>query len=198
MKKRKIDEYKVFSKGRTLRVLKFPRIEEAWAFDDFPEDDQLMLDGSPAFMSQVQSALAALIADPYLIIYFPIRHKDSKHYGRTYDAVILRPELQFRFGHWKSVKRKLDRKHWVGKYTIRQDKKKLDDLWAKKYSEQYWRIDWDRKTERLLGDTVFLCLPESICLHYHSAISSAMNYYRAGDTYGTWAGIGYIIPPEKQ
>ena len=200
MKKLKIDEYKVYNKGQLFRILVFPKFEEAWAFDDFPEDDQLMLDGSPEFMQYVQSTLAALIADPYLIIYFPIKHKGCTRYGRdlTYDAILVRPELQFRCSQWYKIKANLDKQHWVGKYTIRYNKKKLNDLWEKKYANRYWRVDWDRKTERLLGDTVFLSLPESICLHYHSCISSALEYYRPSDLYGTWAAIGYIIPPKSK
>lgn len=199
MKKLKIDEYKVFNKGRVFRILVFPKFEEAWAFDDFPEYDQLMLDGSPKFMRHVQSALAALLADPYLIAYFPIKHKGCTRYGRdlTYDAILVRPELQFQFSQWYKIKSKLDKQHWAGKYTIRHNEKKLNDLWEKEYADRYWHIDWDQKIERLLGDTVFLCLPESICLLYHSDISAAMKYYCPSDTYGTLAGIGFIIPPQK-
>lgn len=199
MKKLKIDEYKVYNKGRLFRILVFSKFKGAWAFDDFSEDDQLMLDGSPEFMQYVQSALAAMNADSYLIIYFPIKHKGCTRYGRdlTYDTIIVRPELQFRCSRWYKIKSNLDEKHWVGKYMIRHNEKKLNDLWEKKYANRYWHVDWDRKTERLLGDTIFLCLPESMCLLYHSAISSALNYYRPSDTYGTRAGIGYIIPPQK-
>ena len=61
--KLKVDQYKVYNKGRVYKILAFPRLEHAWAFDNYPEDDQLMLDGHPEFMRQVQTALAALIDD---------------------------------------------------------------------------------------------------------------------------------------
>ena len=65
MKKYKVDQYKIRNKGKILKILVFPQITtKAWAYDDYPEDDQLMLDGDPEFMRQVQTALAALIDNP--------------------------------------------------------------------------------------------------------------------------------------
>lgn len=53
MKKYKVDLYKIRNKGRTLKILVFPKLtEEAWAYDDYPEESQLMLDGSISFMSR--------------------------------------------------------------------------------------------------------------------------------------------------
>lgn len=201
MKKYKVDQYKVRNKGRVLKILVFPQITtEAWAYDDHPEDDRLMLDGSPQFMRQVQRALVALIEDPTIIAYFPIKNKNCPRFGRhmTYDAVLLRPELQFKVSDFYDVKDKLDRKHWVGKYKIRHNEAKLVELWNKEYQGRYWRVEWDKKCEKLLGDTVFLVLPKSVCLEYHYDISQAMEYYNPADDFGTFAGIGYIIPNQKR
>ena len=128
--KLKVDQYKVYNKGRVHKVIVFPRMDAAWAYDDNPEDDQLMLDGSMEFYQQIHHALAALIADPSLIIYFPIKHPKETRFGgqMTYDAVLLRPELQFRRSEWYDIKSKLDKKHWVGKYTIRHNEKKLNNI----------------------------------------------------------------------
>lgn len=201
MKKYKVDLYKIRNKGRTLKILVFPKLtEEAWAYDDYPEESQLMLDGSISFMRQVQVALAALIEDPSVIAYFPIKNKNCTRFGRhmTFDAVLLRPELQFKLSEWYDIKDKLDRRHWVGKYKIRHHERQLVDLWKKEYQHQYWKVAWDRKNEKLIGDTVFLVLPKSVCLEYHYDISDSAEEYSPNDDYGTFAGIGYIIPPPKE
>lgn len=194
--KLKVDQYKIYNKGCVHKVIVFPRLEHAWAYDDFPEDDQLMLDGSPEFFHQIHHALAALIADPSLIIYFPIKHPKETRFGghMTYDAVLLRPELQFRRSEWYDIKSKLDKKHWVGKYTIRHNVKKLEDLWEKEDKQKPWRYTRENVVEELLGDTVFLVLPEIACLDYHSNITFAMNVYDPKDETAMYAGIGYISP----
>lgn len=196
--KAKVDLYKVFVKGREYKIIVFPRIERAWAYDDFPEDDQLMVDGSPDFFHQVQLALTALIADPSLIVYFPIKHKDCMRYWdlSTYDAVFLRPELQFRRSRWYHIKPKLNRNHWVGKYTIRYNEKKLNDLWEKVYAERDWLVEHKKRIEELLGDTVFLVLPESVCMDYHHSVSETLSRYDPTDDYASYSGIGYISPPD--
>lgn len=201
MKKYKVDQYKVRNKGRVLKILVFPQITtEAWAYDNHPEDAQLMLDGSPQFMRQVQRALAALIDDPSIIVYFPIKNKNCTRFGRhmTNDAVLLRPELQFKVSDWYDIKDKLDKKYWTGKCKIRHNEVKLIDLWNKEYQNKYWLVAWDKKCEKLLGDTVFLVLPQSVCLEYHYDISQAMKHYESTDDFGTFAGIGYIIPSQNR
>lgn len=201
MKKYKVDQYKIRNKEKILKILVFPkRTTEAWAYDNYPEDDQLMLDGDPGFMCQVQTALAALIDDPSIIVYFPIKNKNCTRFGRhmTYDAVLLRPELQFKLSSWYDIKDKLDKKHRTGKYTIRHKEAKLVDLWNKEYQNKYWRVAWDKKCGKLLGDTVFLVLPQSVCLEYHYDISQAMKHYKPTDDFGTFAGIGYIIPRQNR
>lgn len=200
MKKYKVDQYKIHNKGKVLKILVFPKITtEAWAYDDYPEDNQLMLDGDPEFMHQVQTALAALIDNPSIIVYFPINNKNCTRFGRhmTYDAVLLRPELQFKVSDWYDIKDRLDMAHRTGKYKIRHNEAKLVDLWNKEYQNKYWRVAWDKKCEKLLGDTVFLVLPQSVCLEYHYDISQAMKHYKPTDDFGTFAGIGYIIPPQN-
>lgn len=197
--KAKVDLYKVFIKDSVYKIIIFPRIERAWAYDDFPEDNQLMVDGSPEFFHQVQLALAALTVDPTLIVYFPIKHKNCRRYWdlSTYDAVILRPELQFRRSRWYRIKPKLDKRHWVGKYTIQYNEKKLTDLWKKKYAEKDWLVEDEKRIEELLGDTVFLVLPESVCIDYHHHVTKELNRYDPKDEYASYAGIGYISPPES-
>lgn len=49
--KYKVDLYEVYNHGKTYQILKFPRIENAWAFDDAPEEDRLMLEAAQNFSS---------------------------------------------------------------------------------------------------------------------------------------------------
>lgn len=196
----KVDKYEIYNRGRTFTVLKFPRTENAWAFDDAPEEDQLMLDGCPEFMQHVHHALAALIENPNLIIYFPIKHPDEKTYGdnpMTYDAVILRPELQFRRSDWLTLRRKLDQKHRKGTYTICHDVKKLDDWCEKHYAGKHWfyrQLD-KRKIEEIRDETVFLVLPKELMYLYHSRMTDGLKYFDPEkDEYGYPVGIGYIMP----
>ena len=191
----KVDLYHVYNKGKLHKVIVFPRIEDAWAFDDYPEDDQLMVDGCPEFMRQVQFAMGALINDPSIIAYFPIKHKNCTIYGAhmTYDAVMMRPEVQFKCGHWYDIKPKLDMKHWVGKYTINYDEKKLDDLFEKKYSGKHWNIDYDNVKYHLIGDTAFFTIPKSMCILYETDINDSIKTHTPDKDYGTFCNIGYIV-----
>ena len=193
----KVPLYKIYNKGRIHKVLVFPqgRKSAAWCFDDAPEEPHYMIDGSREAMLQVQHALAALIANPSLIIYFPIKKPGDTSYGdyMTFDAVLMRPELQFRRSDWYDIKSKLDQKHCVGKYTIRHNEKKLNDLATKEYDGRYWRLEWDKLKEELLGETVFFVLPKSICLDYHKDITHGLLRYDPDDEYATHCGIGYAV-----
>lgn len=196
----KIDLYIVRNKGKTHKVLVFPRVENAWAYDDFPEDDQLMLDGNEEFFTQLKYAMAALIADPSLLIYFPIKKPGCRRFRdyMTYDAVLLRRELQFRRSDWHDIKRKLDRQHYAGKYKINYNEKKLNDWYEKAIQEKYWLIwqDRDRIIEEILGETVFLALPQNICYWYHYEICDSLVKLDPACEYGHYSFIGYLFSDE--
>ena len=194
--KYKVDHYKIYNKGRIFDILAFPRVENAWAFDDFPEDDQLMLDGCPEFYRMVHHAVAALLENPQLIIFFPIKHPGYTGYGdhMTYDAVLLRPELQFKRSEWYDLKSRLDKQHWVGKYTIHHDEKKLNDFYEKNYEDRYWVEKGKDTTEEIIGDTLFLVMPKEVCYRHHASISRGLKEFDPDYPYGEYAGIGYIMP----
>ena len=115
----------------------------------------------------------------------------------TYDAVILRPELQFRRSDWLELRRKLDKKHWKGKYTIHHNVKKLDDWCATYPTDEYWflkQLD-KRQTEEIRDETVFLVLPKELMYLYHSRITDGLKYFDPEKyEYGYPVGIGYIMP----
>ena len=54
MDKFKVEEFRVVEKGKEYSVLVFPKIEYMWAFDDNPEEDCYMVDGT----AEVYSALS--------------------------------------------------------------------------------------------------------------------------------------------
>ena len=205
----KVDQYAVINKGRKYTVLVFPHSENAWAFDDYPEEWRMMLDGDRDFFVALAYAMAALIADPYKIIYFPIKHPNDTSYGAhmTYDAVLLRPELQFRRSEWYDLKPKLTRKNRKGKYSIRYDRQKLVNCWlANCEKNKRWVDRWGRRMDRkfyenvvhdLIGDTAFFVLPKDVYYMYHSQIVRAVADFREDQECGEYAVIGYIVPANE-
>ena len=73
MNKFKIDEYRVWEKGREFSVLVFPKIEYMWAYDDSPEEYCYMIDGPVEVFAALKYALAILAEASNKIIYFPCK-----------------------------------------------------------------------------------------------------------------------------
>ncbi len=209
----KIDQYRIFEKKQEYNVLLFPDYPYAWAYDDFPEEglyekSQYKADGDKEFYSALMHALAILIADPSKIICFPIKKK--RPYIRpsyeNYHLVMARPELQFKRSRWFDIKGRLDRKHWVGKYTFNYNEKKLRDYCEKyKASDLFWKKPWrpERRkdyVEQLIGDTVFQILSQEVCYYYFDYAIDLLNDTWNGnsniynDEYSEFAGLGWILP----
>lgn len=198
IQKFKFDQYCVFAKKRKYDVIVFPNFENAWAFLDWDEE-RCMIDGDKELFETLRIAMAILIADPSKILYFPIKKVGVTRYqaADTFHAVLMRTELQFRRSEWYDLKSQLDRKHWVGKYTIKYDCKKLQDYFNVLYDKHYydkWAPAFKNIVDEVLGDTVFLVLPEVVCYDYHSDIVETLKTYSKNIYDGTSAEIGYIIP----
>lgn len=195
----KVDQYRVRGKKQTYDVLVFPCLENAWAYDDWPEESGPRVDGDHEFYRLLEFALAALISDASKIVYFPIRQKAPySGYSRACDLVLLRPELQFRRSEWFRLKKKLHRQHWVGKYTVRYDQQKLLDYDEKMLEgKRRWLEREEHYVEEMLGDTVFLVLPKERCYWYHGCIAdSSLMKGEGSDEHGTisdFAWIGWIL-----
>ena len=194
----KVDQYRVQGKKRTYDVLVFPAVENAWAYDDFPEESGPRLDGDYEFYRLLEFALAALITDPSKIIYFPIRRKKlHPSYERCCDLVMVRPELQFKRSEWFDLRRQLNRQHWVGKYTIRYEQQKLLDWFEKKLAGRRWLEREATYVEEMRGDTVFLVLPQERCYWYHSCITeSSLMKGKGNNEHGSisdYVRIGWIL-----
>lgn len=197
----KVDQYIVKRKGKSYKILVFPRVENAWAYDDSPEgEDRLMLDGNVEFYTMLKYAMAALIADPSLLIYFPIKKPGCRRFGdcMTYDAVLLRPELQFRRSAWHDIKGKLDQQHYAGQYKIICNDAKLNDWYVKTFRNKEWFLYKERAriVEELLGETLFLVLPKNICYMYHYEIFDSLLTLDYTYEYGWYSHIGYLFSDE--
>ena len=136
--------------------------------------------------------------------------KKAKPYIRptyeNYHLVMARPELQFKRSRWFDIKGRLDRKHWVGKYTFNYNEKKLRD-YCEKYaaSDLFWKKPCrpeQRKdyVEQLIGDTVFQILPREVCYYYFDHAIDLLNDTWNGipnaydDEYSQFVGIGWLMP----
>ena len=58
----KLDEYKVFCKARKreYEIIVFPEERYMWAYDDFPEEDMLLVDGNKDAYKALKFAYAIL------------------------------------------------------------------------------------------------------------------------------------------
>lgn len=209
MKKIRIDKYTVREKGRTYEILKFPFIKHMWAFDDYPEEDMFMVDGCKEAFMWLKYAFAVLANDSGKIIYFPCRQEGiGRYYAMpTYDLVLCRPELQLRRSLWFRIRRKLDKKHYTGKYVLAYNRRKLDDYYesglGKKYQMEegyngrtylpYYLRRQKKNVERILGDTMFVVLSRIEWLVYHHNTAEDLDDYRSSKGSMIWSAIGWII-----
>lgn len=184
----KLDKYTVYSKAkkREYKILIFPAEENMWAYDDFPEMDMLLVDGNKDAYKALKLAYGILAQFPEIIIYFPIRKVTGKKgaFWNSHDLVLMRPELQFRRSEWYSLKEKLDKKHLERRFVFDYDRKRLQDYFYKrKVSWDYEK--WRKKAEQkylaeIVGDTLFMVVPQLICFENHNAICELMDSYKAG------------------
>lgn len=203
MERIKIDRYRVCEKGREYTVLVFPFVKHMWAFDDYPEEDCLMIDGCAAAFKLLSYAFAILANEPDKLIYFPSKQEGiGRYYKENYDAVLGRPELQFRRSLWPRIRRKLNKQHWQGHYRHSYDKKKLNDcfenLIMKKYDPSWMHVPrYDRQekfhVEEILGDTAFWVLTRPECYEYHYHTTKDLEEIGNSSDYMEWSSIGYIF-----
>lgn len=181
----KVDKYKVFCKKRQreFEILVFEPPRHMWAYDDFPEEDLLAIDGDKDAYKLLKYAYAILAQDSSKIIYFAIADQGiGAYYAHDCNLVLVRPELQFRYSDWYQIKPKLDKKHWAGKYTYNYNKQKLVDYYH--HLEKDWHTPGKIKRaqeiakEEILGDTVFMTVPQIDCYENHNHIVEMLRNYR--------------------
>lgn len=175
IRKIKIEQYHVQGKWRNYQVLVFPKPNYMWAFyDDF--DEQYEIDGDIDAFQYVKYAMAALIACPEKIVYFPIRSKSIfKCYEENYDAVIMRPEAQLKRSEWVHLRRQLDRAHRINNFVLDYNSDKLCAYCEKNATHRYYDAYSRKKQEvnELLGSTVFMTLLEDSGYTCHQWVTKA-------------------------
>ncbi len=121
-KKIKIEKYKIYEKGRTYEVLKFPFIKHMWAYDDHPAEKLLLVDGCKEAFEWMTYACAILAYDKNKIIYFPCKQNGiGKYYKDSHHLVMCRAELQFKRSLWFRIKDKLDDKNKIIYFPCKQN-----------------------------------------------------------------------------
>ena len=210
MEKIKIPQYLVRGKHRDFHVLCFPKLEHAWAYDEF-DYQRYEIDGGYETYLWLKYAMAALIASPDKIIYFPIRKTSGRYLLPSYDAVFTRIELQFRRSEWVRLRSQLDKAHQIENYRLQYYQDKLCDAlksfmkpdqhgWHR-YNDNYYRAEKKLKLEsnELLGDTIFNSMIKENCYFTHADICAAMehdDYPEYGFPVGGFPRyvIGFFLP----
>ena len=205
MKKIKLEQYQVRGKHRTYRVLKFPPLPYAWAYWDW-DTERYVIDGDHEAFQHMAYAMAALLAAPDRIIYFPIRKKGMVHYyPQNYDAVLSTTTLPFRRSEWIRLRRQLDAAHQLPGFRLRYEPERLCDQLQKLEGSnaRYYHALRQRRQEVnvLLGDTVFWALRKESCCAYHATILDMMEHCDPSLGYGLpvdglWLNscIGWYLP----
>ena len=170
----KLEQYRVRGKHREFSVIVFPEQEYMWAYyEGF--DGEYEIDGDLSTYRLLKFAMAILAHDPHVIIYLPVRNRilGDHAWGKCYDAVLCRPELQLRRSEWIRLRHQLNDAHRVEKYVLQYDAQKLCNEWEKiEHSPARYRIQKREKQEvrMLQDDTVFFVFLKETCLQYHSSI----------------------------
>lgn len=178
---------------REFEILVFEPPRHMWAYDAFPGEDMLAIDGDKDAYKVLKYAYAILAQDPSKVIYFAVANQGiGDYYAHDCNLVLIRPELQFRYSDWYQIKQKLDEKHWVGKYTYNYNKQKLMDYYyhLKKDWYRQGKAKRERKIakEEILGDTVFMTVPQFDCYKNHCEIVEMIETYGNGRPDSWWQG----------
>lgn len=211
MERFKVDEYEVRLKGRTYSVLVFPFVKYMWAFDDRPEEECYMIDGCVEAFSLLKYAMAILVEASDKIVYFPCKQEGIGCYYRdNYNAIICTPKAQLRRSSWIEIRRRLNNSTKKGTYCLQYNRKKLDDycrerLLEKRYNgvcERYFiRTEISKRMrqeyiEEVLGENLFFVLSKNECYCNHYWIAEDLDEYNAGERYGEWTAMGWIVTPK--
>lgn len=204
----KVDEYLVHEKGKAHSVLVFPFVKYMWAFDDYPEENCYMVDGTAEAYSMLKYALAILCEASDKIIYFPCKQEGiGNSYRDNYNLILCTPRAQLRRSSWIAIRRKLKPANKVGSYVLQYDRKKLDDYCKKSllvWESNGVKADYALKNglwkkfekdhlEECVGETLFFVLDKEECLYNHYRIAKDLDEHCNGDEYGAWSAMGWFI-----
>lgn len=199
MDKLKIDEFRVFEKGKEYSVLVFPKIEYMWVVEGDDKDDTFWIDAAVEGHVAFKYAMAILAEASDKIIYFPCKQKGlGGYYSTNYNLILCTPKVQLRRSLWPSIRRKLNDKNKRGKYVLHYNRKKLDDFCEKKLmvkeshgpeatlelrAEIAKKMDKDF-LEEIIEDNYFVVLGKENCIDYHYRIAKDLDKYDADNDVG--------------
>lgn len=137
----KLDKYAVYEKGRLYEVIVFPFIRYMYAYSRTGGDhdrDGCQIDAGRDAYTYLCYALAILAEDPGKLLYFPCKQTGyDGYFSHNYNVIFCRPDLQFRRSLWTRIKKKLDKKHWQGKYILQYDREKFYDYFENVLVRKY-------------------------------------------------------------
>lgn len=178
-----------------------------WAYYEAGFDNRYEIDGDYQAFKLVRYALAALIANPSKIVYFPIRGEGfGGYFYPNYDTVMVRPELQLRRSEWRNLRHQLNNAHRIKQFELYYDAEKLCRYCDMMYDKFSYKYNY-RRSERELGileeSTVFFTLPRDSCYSYHSEIFETGKIDKFEDDYsielyGINGAFGYMITPRSK
>lgn len=180
-----------------------------WAYDNYKEDGCYMVDGTAEAFSMLKYAMAILTEASDKIIYFPCKQDGiGRYYRENYNLILCTPKAQLRRSSWISIRRKIKKSPKLT-YTLQYNREKLDDYCKSKlilketdirnqYREYYTRTEIDKKIrkdhlEELVGENLFMVMSKDECYINHFHIAHDLDEYSAGDKYGAWTALGWII-----
>ena len=180
-----------------------------WAYDNYVEDGCYMVDGTAEAYSMLKYAMAILTEASDKIIYFPCKQDGiGRYYRENYNLILCTPKAQLRRSSWISIRRKLKNSKKTT-YTLQYNREKLDDYCKSKlmlkdtdirnrYKDYYTRTEIGKKIrkdhlEELVGENLFMVMSKDECYINHFQIGQDLDEYNAGDEYGAWTALGWII-----
>lgn len=216
----KLDKYAVYEKGRLYEVIVFPFIRYMYAYSRTGGDhdrDGCQIDAGRDAYTYLCYALAILAEDPGKLLYFPCKQTGyDGYFSHNYNVIFCRPDLQFRRSLWTRIKKKLDKKHWQGKYILQYDREKFYDYFENVLVRKYgyrdqnalasWAFkiqsggydNWKRfegLIEEEINDTIFF-VPERLrCYLWHYCIAKDLDdedWEKEEEIHGMYTMKGYI------
>lgn len=193
--KYKYDQYEIYYKHYSYKVVIFPHIDEAWCYDSHPSEPTYDIQGSITAMKEFAKAIAVVIQDPGVVVYIPMK-RPTDECGRTFNVVLTRKPI--RLSTWYRLKHRICKKLKTNNYVLKYNQKKLcdyvdrgllpSDVASMKRDDLMFRQIED-------GGDDLLCLYSINDLYrFHNQIIEACNYLEANpnSVWSCW-GVGFVV-----
>lgn len=196
MEKIKYDKYEIYEKGRLYTVV-VPKVKvPMWIFEcDDCYGYEYSIDGTTKTYKSLMHDMALLANFPNLLVYYPVKNlKELPEITNKYDTVLYRKEVQLKRAVWFKIRRKVDKKHWVGTFSFGYDKNAMNK-YAKQKTEpkRFYYQGWNLAKEWIIGDMVFREFSRECCFTVHLDISDSLDVMAKHAQSAEPANIGWII-----